>query len=460
VTAVEDRTRAAMDAVTGLVERVPPLTLPPPPGTVSRRRRGRVSFPRHRWGSWLAPVAAAAAVVAIAIALVVVRDMPDGGPTPPPGPGPVAAATGIPTYYLTFSQPSGDTTTPVALVLAATLTGKKLFTLQPPRGLSFAGITGAADDRTFVADAHADPYGVGGSAARSRTWYLVRVVGSGPRASLTMRKLPIPPTPVGTRISAIALSPDATKLAVASERLTDAPHEQQLLRVYSVATGATLHTWSSPTDQIPPIEGAVYYGADPNAAVAWVGERALAYNQGRGTKSGAALVAEVLDLTRPDGDLLGSSRTAAILPPPAPNSQDTPAPFGCNWFWGDVMITGNGKSYVCGGKGTSTAQLPKLYCLKRPTWDVLGFAGISLATGKPTGILSGYRTGCSGYTVSDYPVWVNATGSVVIGYMIFGDKTSGKFGVFSHGSFRPLPYPVPGNSYQYEGGSLLNQVAW
>ena len=177
-------------------------------------------------------------------------------------------------------------------------------------------------------------------------------------------------------------------------------------------------------------------------------------------RSGPALTVRVLDLSRPDGNLLGSSRTAAILPAPAPNSQDTPAPFGCNWFWGDVMITGNGKSYVCGGKGTSTAQLPKLYCLKRPTWDVLGFAGISLATGKPTGVLSGYRTGCSGYTVSDYPVWVNATGSAVIGYMIFGDKTSGKFGVFSHGSFRPLPYPVPGNSFQYESGSLLDQVAW
>jgi hypothetical protein len=459
VTAVEDRTRAAMDAVAGLVERVPPLTLPPPPGAVSRRR-GRVPFPRRRWGAWLAPVTAAAAVVAIAIALVAVRDMPDGGPTPPPGPGlgPVAAATGIPTYYLTFSQPSGDTTTPVALVLAATLTGKKLFTLQPPRGLSFAGITGAADDRTFVADAHADPYGVAGSAARSRTWYLVRIVGTGPRASLTMRKLPIPPTPVGTRISAIALSPDATKLAVATERLTDDPHEQQFLRVYSVAAGAALHTWSSPADQIPPIEGAGYYGADPNSAVAWVGERALAYNQGRMTKSGATLVAEVLDLTRPDGDLLGSSRTAAILP--GANDRDKPAPFGCNWFWEDVMITGDGKSYVCGGNGTSAAQLPKLYCLKRPTWNVLGFAGISLATGKLTGILSGYRTGCSGYTVNDYPVWVNATGSAVIGYMIFGDKTSGRFGVFSHGSFRPLPYPVAGNSYQYEAGSLLNQVAW
>ena len=45
-------------------------------------------------------------------------------------------------------------------------------------------------------------------------------------------------------------------------------------------------------------------------------------------------------------------------------------------------------------------------------------------------------------------------------YMLFGGRNSGRFGVFSLGSFRPLPIPVPGNSYQYFNGSLLYQVAW
>jgi hypothetical protein len=458
VTAVEDRARAAMDAITGLVERVPPLTLPPPPEAAPRRRRARGPASRPRWGSWLAPVTAAVAVVAIAISLVVVRDMPGGQPPSTAVPvTPVAPATGIPTFNLSLSQPESDTTIPVGLVLRATVTGKKLFTLQPPHGLSIAGITGAADDRTFVADAHLDPYGVGGSEGRSRTWYLVRVVGTASRASLTMTKLPIPPTPVGTGIEAIALSPDGTKLAVASERVTDNPHEQELLRVYSVATGAVLHTWSSAPDQVPPIDGGHFYGGDSNTTIVWVGERGLAYNEGTRSPRGLTLEVEVLSLSRSDGDLLGSSRLAAILP--AANDQQKPAPYGCNWFWGDVMITGNGASYVCGGSGTSNAQLPKAYCLKQPTWNTLGFAGISLTTGKVR-ILSGYRTGCNGFTVSDYPVWVNATGSVVIGYMIFGDKTSEKFGVFSAGSFRPLPYPISGNSYQYGGGSLIGSVAW
>jgi len=458
VTAVEDRTRAAMDAISGLVERVPPLTLPPPGTAPGRRRLGRRPSPGRSWGSWLAPVTAAVAVVAIAIALVVVRDMPNGGTTTST-PDPPTAAAGIPGYEVALSQSWEDTTTPVGLVLEATLTGKKLFTLQPPRGLSFAGITGAADDRTFVADAHRDPYGVQGSAGRSRTWYLVRIVGTGQRASLTMKRLPIPPTPVGTGVAAIALSPDGTMLAVASEVVTDDPHEQELLRVYSIATGAVLHTWSSPAGQVPPIEGGHFYGGDQTSTVVWVGDRALAYNgSARGPSGGYTLDVRVLSLARPDGDLAGSSRTAAILP--GPRDQDGRAPFGCNWFWDDIVVTGNGKSYVCGGSGTSAARLPKLYCLKQPTWNALGFAGISLATGKLTGILSGDRTGCYGFSVSDYPVWANATGSIVIGYMIFGDKTSGRFGAFSAGTFRPLPYPVPGNSYQYAGGSLLSMVAW
>ena len=52
---VTDRTRAAMDAITGQVDRAPPLPLPPPlagrsPGPAAAlARRG----PRRRWGAWL-----------------------------------------------------------------------------------------------------------------------------------------------------------------------------------------------------------------------------------------------------------------------------------------------------------------------------------------------------------------------------------------------------------------------
>jgi hypothetical protein len=460
VTPIEGRTRAAMDAITGLVEGVPTLTLPPPPGAASRSRRRRgAPWPRPHWGSWLAPVAAAAAVLAIAFTLVAVRDLP-GARTPAHGIGAAGAPVSIPTYYLTFDQPRGDATVPVGLVLGATLTGKKLATLPPPSGLSFAGVTGAANDRTFVADAHRDPYGVQGSWGRSRTWYLVRVVGTGSRVSLAMKKLPIKPTPVGTLIDSMTLSPDGTMLAVVSQPDSDKPDEQEWVRVYSVATGAVLHAWSSPADQIPPIEGGGGQGGDDNATLAWVGDSTLAFFGGvqTGLRT-SALAIRVLDLSRPDGGIEASSRAAVQVPF---SDYGARPPFGCDLiFRSDIVITGNGKSFVCGGSGASSATLPKLYCLKQPTWNIVAFAGFSLTGQKPPGrILSGYRTGCSGYNVTGYAVWANATGSAIIGYMLFGDKTSGRFGVFSDGSFRPLPIPVPGNSYQYFAGSLLYQVAW
>ena len=125
-----------------------------------------------------------------------------------------------------------------------------------------------------------------------------------------------------------------------------------------------------------------------------------------------------------------------------------------------MLITGDGTSFVCGGYGTSGVRLPESLC--KPgvvAWNTVAFAGFSLATGERT-FLSGYRTTCQGLAVVAYAVWVNATGSKVIGWMHFANSIPGKFGVFSNGSFRPLPIPVPGNWYQWDDGSLLYQVAW
>ena len=124
-----------------------------------------------------------------------------------------------------------------------------------------------------------------------------------------------------------------------------------------------------------------------------------------------------------------------------------------------MLVTGDGKSFVCGGYGTSGATLPTSLCVQGTAWNTVAFARFSLATGKET-FLPGYRTTCQGLSLVAYAVWVNATGSKVIGWMHFANSIPGKFGVFSNGSFRPLPIPVPGNWYQWDDGSLLYQVAW
>jgi hypothetical protein len=202
-------------------------------------------------------------------------------------------------------------------------------------------------------------------------------------------------------------------------------------------------------------------GADPNTGVAWVGNNALAFAGAWQTArvAPAELAVRVLDISRPDGDLLGSSRLAAQVPTEFGGS-DRKTPFGCDPSWRvNVLVTGDGTSFVCGGYGTSRAALPESLCGPGTAWNTVGFAGFSLATGQRR-FLSGYRTTCQGLSLVAYAVWVNATGSQVIGWMHFADSIPGKFGVFSNGSFRPLPIPVPGNFYQWDDGSLLYQVAW
>jgi hypothetical protein len=461
---VADRTRAAMDAITSQVYDAPPLRLPPPLAwaPLGSRRRWRALAPRRRWGAWLAPLAAAAAVIALAVSLVAVRGT-SGGHKLVPTVSPAGAAVSFPDYYLTFNQPVSDETVPVGLELRSTLTGKTLSTLQPPPGLSFAGITGAADDRTFVADAHRDPYGAFNSGGRSRTWYLVRVTGTGSHARLTMTRLPVPATPAGTEILAIALSPDGTKLAVGTAPwTTDTTHAKQALTVYSVATGAVLRTWTTPPGRASwAIMSGGEGGADPNTGVAWVGNHSLAF-AGAAETAGASpheLAVRVLDISRPDGDLLSSSRPTALVPTGKPGG-DRSTPFGCDPSWRvNVLITGDGTSFVCGGYGASGARLPESLCKPGAAWNTVAFARFSLATGKET-FLSGYRTTCQGLAIAAYAVWVNATGSEVIGWMHVASSIPGRFGVFSNGSFRPLPIPVPGTWYQWDDGSLLDQVAW
>jgi hypothetical protein len=237
---------------------------------------------------------------------------------------------------------------------------------------------------------------------------------------------------------------------------------KQTLTVSSVATGAVLRTW---TTRPGPANWAIMSGggggADPNTGVAWVGNRALAFAGAWQTArvAPAELAVRELDISRPDGDLLGSSRLATpVLTGFGGSDQQTP--FGCDSSWRvNVLVSGDGTSFVCGGYGTSGATLPKALCVQGTAWNTVAFAGFSLTTGQRT-FLSGYRTTCQGLSLTAYALWVNATGSQVIGWMHFANSIPGRFGVFSNGSFRPLPIPVPGNWYQRDDGSLLYQVAW
>jgi hypothetical protein len=290
-----------------------------------------------------------------------------------------------------------------------------------------------------------------------------------------MSRLPVPVTPAGTCMEGIALSPDGTKLAVATERAVAAApclvdlsvKMPEVLRVYSVATGKTLRSWSS--DGIPPVESTRPGGGDATTTLGWAGNHALAYpgtvqTGPHGYTSGVM----VLELSHPDGPLLASSRLAVPLARysvPATPTATAPArpPFSCASFG---VLGGNGKSFVCAGSGASnaklpdasTAKMPRLWCSRDlPAWNTVAFRGYSLTTGKATGYLDGYRTGCP--EVYGVPLWANSTGSVTMGYIGRGIVTA-QFGVFSHGTFRPLPIPMLKPGYTWWQGFLDERVAW
>ena len=164
---LEDRLRAAADATACTVRDVRPLELPAgSPLRLPHLRLGR------RWAMWLAPVTAAVAVTALAVALVGVRDARNVPPVPSvPAVNSTAAAT-LPAYYVALDdplgtafsganpgipRPGGSIPDHVGLAVGDIGTGKRLVTIKPPKGLTFVGVTGAADDRTFVGRAgHAD----------------------------------------------------------------------------------------------------------------------------------------------------------------------------------------------------------------------------------------------------------------------------------------------------------------
>jgi hypothetical protein len=457
VTTVEDRTRAAMDAITGLVESVPPLPLPPPPGVASR---GLAPSRRRRWAAWLAPAAAAAAVLAVAISLVVVKDMPNGHVVPPHPPA--RAQDAVPRYYVTLY--SSD------LRVGDTFTGTKVADVPPPSGAYFAGIAAAADDRTFVVDT--EPGG-GSDYSLPRTWYLLRIApGTAHPALLT--KLPIPSF---GGIDAIALSSSGREFAVATEGKFTAATQGKItsaLRIYSVATGKLLHTWST---KVQGVFGEGDYFTEQSRALAWIdGDRAVAFfaataTEPQGLITGLARLRKEkglskkeqqqrelalvrrygvrdfsdtwrrLDLATGGGDLMADSKVILSVPAATYTS-------GCQYGWIEG-ISADGKTVVCGEvaitQGTERKPL---------AWRVAWLA-YSIPAGKVRTLY--HVTIHGGNAPFIYPFWVSASGGALIGeWGRIAATPAGQaphVGVIRNGTFRQIPLPP-------DAGAMAPSVTW
>lgn len=228
MTTAPERVRRAIKATAEQItaDSIPPFRVP------ARRFAGQPRTDGRGWPRWLAPVAAAVSMAIIAAAILVVSNASHQRPA-----GPIGA---VPPYYAAVTLESSILHRPLinAITIRATATGQVLATVrsQAPHFV-FDAVSGAADDRTFVAAAmkplssHAPP-----SATAPVRFYLLRFFPAAHTVLVT--ELPIRNV---TDQASIALSPDGRHLAV----ITDSFHG---IRVYSVRTGAR-QSWVTPAGQ-------------------------------------------------------------------------------------------------------------------------------------------------------------------------------------------------------------------
>jgi hypothetical protein len=258
---IEERLRAATHAAADTVpaDSAPPLTLPARSG-----RRGLALWLHLPAWRFLAPVAAAAAVAAVvALSVVVTSGSPHPGPvlpgaahsatpssgsTPSPAPSPPSAAAqaalaSVPPYYVALTGQQGIQS---EAVIRATATGAVLGTVKAPAPYgTFDWVSAAADDRTFALAAQ--PWHNTGDGVDSNNeptkFFLLRLNAAGHQAALTA--LPVPAEAASVWVDGIALSPDASRLAVIAEQYW--PQVNPKIEVFSVATGSVTE-WEWPGD--------------------------------------------------------------------------------------------------------------------------------------------------------------------------------------------------------------------
>ena len=171
----------------------------------------------------------------------------------------------------------------------------------------------------------------------------------------------------------IALSPDGTELAVGLQPDgLNAPSAPMYLQVYSVASGAALHGWFSAATSDGSGEpqffaGTKYCLRDSNLALAWVGQRGLAFGYRRviagKTIDGSQVTSQKVTLAQVrfiplqatnGGDLITAGTVLATL---APGPRAAPEPLACGLQTLDgILVTDqgatlDGPTLVCGATG-------------------------------------------------------------------------------------------------------------
>jgi hypothetical protein len=282
-----------------------------PPLDLSPRPRASRAGQHARWRAWVTPLAAAALVLAaVGGSLAVAGNLTHQPVTS----GPQAGLNGgVPAYYValvTTAKPQSDVANDLgsaalaysAAELRSTQTGAVLARITPPTPyVSFTGVSGAADDRTFVLSAQA-PARYPEPPFPAQRFFLLRINPTAQAgARMTLTALPAGYVPAGYEISELALSPDGTQLAAGLGSSLGYAAE---LDVLDLATG-TERAWSTRTcAQCPQNAGGnLWMGANPDA-LSWTADsRHVAFSWGNTVR--------LLDTRAAGSDLLTDSKTLA-----------------------------------------------------------------------------------------------------------------------------------------------------
>jgi hypothetical protein len=366
----------------------------------------------------------------------------------------------VPPFYVALDPARQD-----RLIVRATRTGAVVATVDAPPRQVFTAVFGTGTGRIFTVDARQEP----ATPAGGDELFLLRLrPGAG---------TPLPLVPlhvghdVGPGLTAVALSPDASKIAIAYTYRTSPPNPQPVI-LYSVATGAVLRTWT--------VTSGIIIAADPMAdpmgngdlgqdargtSMRWTADgRRLAYafraNATTGKQGGYHRAASIrlLDTTAPGSDLLANSR---VLNGPGPvynpgGGMGTQCLAGNGW-----SLSADGQGVSCAAEwGTPGARLPAgtrpAKCARpmpgpgTPQQAGFGFWRQSWRPGGGGELETIYGV-CPAATAADVQLfWASPDGTMVLGNLDYPGHSM--FGLFSKGTFRQVPPPPP--------GTPLTSIAW
>jgi hypothetical protein len=202
----------------------------------------------------------------------------------------------MPRYYLDNPGDTGK-----AVTVRDSATGHILATVRAPAGHVFSWLAAAADDRTFVLTGISGPQ-------TNPLWgfYLLRLAPDGIPVSMSRLAYTLPSGAPDSYVSSIAVSPDASLLAVArvpgmSKANGKADGPARITEV-SVATGTVLRSWTAP--------GTVQFNQ-----LSWVrggGISYTSYDYRPLPHHPPITQLRLLDTSRPGADLLADSRVLRI----------------------------------------------------------------------------------------------------------------------------------------------------